>query len=87
MKRLHVHMPKLVDDYHVASLLPLPVQSLDTGEATGYNSNFYIDQCQLAESNWLQLSRNWKCIVKQLPLWRWQYRTAAICCMLQLPGM
>lgn len=73
-----VHMSQLVDDYHVVLLLPLPVQSSDTEEAAGYNNNFHIDQCQLAERNRLQLARNWKCIVKQLPLWRWQYSGAAI---------
>lgn len=42
-----VHMSQLLDHDHVVSLLPLPVESSDTGEATGYNSKFYIDQCQL----------------------------------------
>lgn len=73
-----VFMSQLVDHYHVALLLLLPVHSSDTGEARGCNGKFYIDQCELAESNMLQLSQNWKCIVKQLPLWRWQYPGAAI---------
>lgn len=73
-----VHMWQLADHYHGALLLPLPVQSSDTVGAAGYNSKFYIDQCQPAESNRLQLSRNWKCMVKQLPLWRRQCRGAAI---------
>lgn len=57
---------------------PPPSISEPHCEAAGYNSNFYIVQCQLTEKNRLQLAPNWKYILDQLPLWWWQYTSVAI---------